>query len=292
MHRLISGNSYVLGITVSTKRVMELKNLRPDRIEIKTGNNNIPASYDYSINGKTYRFPIDPDTLQSDVLHIKEPHPSNDLYGLSPIQAAFMAIDQHNEAAEWNKKLLENSARPPGVFSLKNHENVVPISPEQVQQISDSFKEKFAGSENAGKPLFINADMVWQSMGMSPTDMDWLNGKNTSARDICLAFGYPALLLGMPEGATFSNVGEAKMSLYEETVIPLVQNVFSEISYYLSNKTGKNIEIVADLDQVSALMPRRLIARQNARDDMNAGLITPNEARVEIGYDPVVGGDD
>lgn len=293
MYRLISGNSYLLANTVSTGRIMEFTNLRPDRVCIRTNSQNEPIAYDYTINGSLYSYLIDPITYDSEVLHIKEPHPLCDLYGLSPIQAAAMTIDQHNESGEWNKKLLENSARPPGILAMKDKgDNAPPLKADQLQQISEMLNDKFAGFRNAGKVPVINFDMEWRSMGMSPTDMDWINGKNTSARDICLAFGYPSLLLGMPEGATFSNVAEAKLALYEETVIPLLQSILSEIAYYLSLHDKQEIEIVPNLDGVTALQPRRQIARQNARDDMLAGLISPNEARLEIGYDPVQGGDD
>lgn len=39
-------------------------------------------------------------------------------------------------------------------------------------------------------------------------------------------------------------------------------------------------------------MVRREIARRNARDDVGAGIITINEARVEQGYQEVDGGDE
>ena len=44
---------------------------------------------------------------------------------------------------------------------------------------------------NAGKPLFLFGDATWTAMGISPKDMDFVNAKNTTARDIALAFGVP-----------------------------------------------------------------------------------------------------
>lgn len=293
MYRLISGNNYILGNIVSTGRVMELTNLRPDRVTIKTNGYEEPVAFEYLINGNIYTYLIDSMTDDSEILHLKEPNPLCDLYGLSPIQAAAMGIDQHNESGEWNKKLLENSARPPGILAMKDKGDTAPnLKPEQLKQISEDLHDKFSGYKNAGKIPVINFDMEWRAMGMSPADMEWINAKNTTSRDICLAFGYPALLLGMPEGATFSNVSEAKLSLYEDTIVPLMQDILSELSHYLSIKTKTEINIVPDLDQVSALSPRRETIRKNARDDMTAGVITPNEAREEIGYDAVPGGDD
>ncbi len=290
MPLLIDGNSYILGNIISKQGKGELISLRPDRVEIKTSSAGQPTHYEYKINNETFAYPIDPQTHHSDILHIKEPHPTDDLYGLSPMEAAGISIDQHNESSTWNKKLLENSARFPGILTMKDPGIGTPrMTQTQLSDISNKLNTQYTGFQNAGKIPVFNFDMAFQSLGMTPTDMDWLNAKNSTARDICLAFGYPPHLLGMAEGATFNNVGEAKLSFYEETVIPLTKRIHSALSHFLSQQTGQNIQIVAYLDQVSALAPRREIARKNAREDLQAGVITINEAREEMGYDPLPG---
>lgn len=293
MYRLISGNTYIYNLRVSTKRIMQMDLLRPDRVRILFIRENEPYAYEYTIAGIVYQYPIDPNTQLSDVLHLKEPNPLCDLYGLSPIGSSIISVEQHNSAVAWNKALLDNGARPPGVLSLVNRNDAAP-SPTQatLDDISARLNEKYAGYKNAGKIPVLGFDMEWRNMGMSPTDMDWLNGKNSSARDVCLALGYPAHLLGQTEGSTFNNVSEAKLSLYEDTVIPLAESMYSEIAYYIRKQQGDAIEIVPDLDKVSALTPRREAARKNARDDLTAGVITTNEARAEGHYDEITGGDD
>lgn len=299
-HRLISGNCYMQGNVVYTGRMMGLSLMRPDRVTIMVTAYNEPYEYLYNYYGKLYHFPIEPITQHSEVLHIKEPNPLNDLYGMSPIAAASMSVDQHNESSEWNKKLLENSARPPGILTMKDKSDSAPqMSKEQLGEVRELLNERITGAKNAGKIPVLNFDMVWQSLGMSPTDMDWLNGKDTSARDICYAFGYPPHLLGLPDNSTYNNMSEAKLALYEETVIPLLQNYLEEISYFINYHSGiedvndkKAIEIVPDLDCVSALTPRRESARETARADLMAGILTINESRAEIGYEPVDGGDE
>lgn len=295
-HRLISGNTYMLGNKVSagsTNRIMELSLLRPDRVQIEVDAQGRLRDYKYTINNTTKIYPIDSVTLISEVLHTKEVNPIDDLYGLSPIAVSAMGIDQHNEAGEWNMKLLENSARPPGVLVMKDKsDSAAQLTLEQKADLRAEVYEKLSGYANAGKLPILTWDMDWKALGMSPADMEWINSKSTSARDICLAFGYPSHLLGMPEGATFNNVGEAKLSFYEETVIPLIQGIHEELSYWLSAHIGQTIEIVADLDQVSALAIRRETTRKTAREDYNAGLITVNEARLESGYDEIEGGDE
>ncbi len=292
-HRLISGNTYIHGNIVADRKsaVRELTLMRPDRVTIQTNDWYIPKCYVYAINNKVIRYDIDPETLLSEVLQIKTINPTDDLYGLSPIAVAAMSIDQHNQSSEWNKNLLQNSATPRGVLSMKDrNDNAPPLTREQREDITNSINEKFSGARNAGRIPVVGFDMQWQSMGMSPTDMDWINGRATSARDICLAFGYPAQLLGMPEGSTFNNVDSAKLSLYEDTVVPLAQSILDELSYWLSKQYQQNIELCIDIDKIPALQPRRETARTSARNDVLAGIITVNEARDEMDYEPMPGG--
>jgi HK97 family phage portal protein len=293
MYRLISGNTYILGNIASTKKIMELTLLRPDRVKIEVDSFNIPKNYIYEINGNKKSYRIDPVTFMSEILHVKEPHPLDDLYGFSPIAAAAMSIAQNNESSEWNKKLLENSGRPPGIISMKDKgDNAASPTPEEMTKISADIHEKFKKWSKDGRIPVLSFAMDWQSLGMTPTDMNWISGKSTTARDICLAFRYPPFLLGMPEGATYNNISEAKLALYEEAVIPVLQSILSELAYYISVQKGINLEIDLDLDQVPALMVRREIARKNARDDVGAGILSINEGREEGGYDPVDGGDE
>lgn len=285
-HRLIGGNTYMhLNKGDIYETAEELTLFRPDWVYIEL-KNFIPVAYVYTLNGKKYRYPIDLDTNISEVLQMKTFNPLCPLYGLSPISAASMSIDQHNEASEWNKSLLENASKPAGILSMRDRgDNAPSLTPEQQALMSRQVNDKFAGPGNSGKIITLNYDMQWQSLSFSPTDMDWLNGKQATARDICLAFNYPAMLLGFPEGSTFNNVSEAKLSLYEETIIPLLNSMLEEMSHWLSLSLNINLEIVPDLDKVSALAPRREMARNNARLDLAAGVITTNEARLEGGYD-------
>lgn len=294
-YRLIGGNTYFHLIKGQfTNQPKEIELFRPDRVVINV-EQGIAKEYQYSApNGQLYTYPIDQETGLSEVMLSKTFNPLNDLYGLSPISAALSAILQYNEASRWNQLMLQNSARPAGILSMVDRgDNAANLTPEQIDKLSAMINGKIGGAKNAGKAFVLNSDMKWQPMTFSPSDMDWLNGRNANARDIALAFGYPAFLLGLPDASsTYNNVEQAKLSLYEETVIPTLNAILESLSYWISSMTNIAIDLKPDLDKVSALLPRRLIARQNARADLAAGLITTNEARAEIGYDEVEGGDE
>lgn len=50
------------------------------------------------------------------LLHLKLFHPLDDRVGFAPLASAGAALDLHNAASHWNKRLLDNSARPSGAL--------------------------------------------------------------------------------------------------------------------------------------------------------------------------------
>lgn len=99
--------------------------------------------------------------------------------------------------------------------------------------------------------------MDWKEMSLSPKDMDYVEMKNSAARDIALAFGVPPQLLGIPGDNTYSNLAEARLALWEQTVIPHVNGLVDALNNWLVPKFDPKIVIEADMDEVPALAPRR-----------------------------------
>jgi HK97 family phage portal protein len=283
-HR-ISGNTFMEIAGAEGASYVELYALRPDRMSVIPGPDGFPSRYDYKLGSRKKPFGVDFVSGKSPILHWRTFNPLDDYLGLSPISAAALSIDQHNAANKWNTRLIENDARPPGTFKTPPG---MQLQPKQRRELEEQIQSKISGPENAGKPL-VQAGLEWQPMGFSPHDMDWLNSKHTSARDVCNAFGFPSMLLGIPGDNTYSNYKEARLALYEETVIPLVEELVGELNNWLTPRFGDDLELRADWDQVSALADRR--ETKWSRID-SASFLTPNEKRSELGWEPKEGGDD
>jgi HK97 family phage portal protein len=119
--------------------------------------------------------------------------------------------------------------------------------------------------------------------------MDWLAGRSAAARDIALAFGVPAQLIGIPDAQTYANVEQARLAFYEETVLPLLTRVIAGFDHWLCPMYGDDIELDFDPDSISALAEKR---QGQWAKLQNADFLTRNEKRTAAGYGPVPGGDD
>lgn len=280
-YKLISGNSYIQAVKSADGMAHELFALRPDRIALIAGKSCMPAGYRYTVGDKVTDFKVDKLTGQSDILHLKNFHPLDDWYGLSSIEAAAYSIDQHNQAGEWNQSLLQNGARPSGALIVKGVGNDGGyLSEDQYIRIKNQIEDAHCGPANAGRPLLLEGGLEWKEMSLSPKDMDFLNIKNSAARDIALAFGVPAQLLGIPGDNTYSNMAEARLALWEQTIIPLLENTVTALNNWLVPMFGDRLTISYDKNSISALIPRREALWSSVQ---NADFMTLDEKRKMVG---------
>ncbi len=292
---LLSGNSYLIGAGAEGSEPKELYCLRPDRVKIIPGQTTLPEAYHYSINGKTIsQYDVNQETGESPVKHFKLFHPKSDYLGLSPLVAAASNIDSHNLTNRHNVSLLQNGARPSGAVIFKPKDETgatVQLSDTQRAQILADMETRFSGSGNAGRPMLLEGDFNFQQMGMSPKDMDFSVLKKMSAIDIALCFGVPAQLVGIPDAQTYNNMPEARLALYEETIIPILRRIQSDLNEWLTPQFGDDLRLEYDVDSIPAMAESRKRVFESVVSGVNSGILTRNEAREKLGYDPIKGGD-
>lgn len=283
-YRMISGNAFIQAVGPKDSAPIELHLLRPDRVAVIAGKGTLPAGYRYSVGEKVIDFSVDRITGRSRILHIKSFHPLNDWYGLSPVEAAAYSIDQHNQSGAWNQSLLQNGARPSGALVVRaDGNNSGTLSEDQYSRVKTQIDEQFTGSTNAGRPLLLEGGLDWKEMSLTPKDMDFVEAKNSSARDIALAFGVPPQLLGIPGDNRYSNLQEARLALWEQTIVPLVNCTIDALNSWLLPMFENNLELVPNTDNIPALALRNQVIWDRLE---RANFLTDDEKRAAVGYGP------
>jgi HK97 family phage portal protein len=136
----------------------------------------------------------------------------------------------------------------------------------------------------------LEGGLDWKAMGLSPKEMDWIKGKDVSAREIALAYGVPAQLVGIPDSQTFANMREARLALWEDTVVPLLDRAIDTFNAW-AMQWWPELRVRFDLDGVPALALRRERKAEGLERLVGAGILTRNEARAELGFGDIAGGD-
>ncbi|MXP15030.1 phage portal protein [Altererythrobacter confluentis] len=280
-HLLLHGNGYVQIMKDGAGRPVELFALRPERIAVVAGEDGWPAAYQYRLTDRTLTIPLEDDSGWPNIIHLKAFHPGDDHYGAGCLAAAEQAVAIHNAASQWNRALLENAARPSGalVYDAGEHGG---LSPDQFDRLKAELANAYSGQVNAGRPMLLEGGLTWQSLSMSPADMDFANLKAAAARDIALAFGVPPMLLGLPGDNTYANYREANRALWRLTLLPLAGKILSGIAQGVEPWfPGASLSI--DLDRIPALSEdrERLWSQVSAAD-----FLTAAEKRALLGLEP------
>jgi HK97 family phage portal protein len=281
---LIAGNAYMEAVSIGGA-IRELHVLRPDRMKVIAGGDGWPDAYEYTANGASVRFGRSPDGVPRPILHMALFNPSNDYYGMSPIEAASSAIDLHNAASGWNKALLDNAARPSGALVYGGADGH--LTEEQFARLKAELESNYQGAMNAGRPLLLEGGLDWKPMSLTPKDMDFLEAKHASAREIALALGVPPMLLGIPGDNTYANYQEANRVFWRQTVLPLAARTLKAIGGWLAPSFGEALTLRPALDEVEALSAERAALWDRVQ---RADFLTVDEKRAAVGLPPIEAG--
>ena len=277
---LLHGNAFVRIIQTTDGNPAELFALRPDRVTIEAGADGWPVTYVYGSGETAERFDAQPPDGRAQVVHIKSFHPTDDLNGMGCLGAAAEAVAVHNAAARWNRALLANGARPSGAL-IYDPGDGLNLSEDQFRRLKEELAANFSGETNSGRPLILDGGLKWQTMSLTPADMDFAALKAAAAREIALAFGVPPMLLGLPGDNSYANYREANKALWRLTLLPLAGKILGALSEALSGWFA-NASLAVDLDRLPALSEdrERLWSQVSTAD-----FLTREEKRGLLGFE-------
>jgi HK97 family phage portal protein len=281
-HLQIAGNGWLELISLEGIP-REICALRPDRVRIIPGKSGWPAGWEHDGNGIKRRMWRDTATGRSPICHLKLFNPTDDLYGQSPLEAAAIAVDIHNAGGAWNKALIDNAARPSGALVYRGTTGNERLSEEQFERLKVELTNAHTGAANAGRPLLLEGGLEWTSMSLTPAEMDFVEARNASARDIALAFGVPPMLLGIPGDNTYANYREANLAFWRQTILPLVQKASATFAHWLAPWSEGALNVRPDLDGVPALAGDQEILWGRLQA---TSFLTTDEKRALAGFGP------
>lgn len=253
-------------------------------IEVKPGRGGIPSAYVHKRGGSETVFPVkglvNP---RADMFFWRMFNPTDYWRGQSPLMAGGIAADTHNAGAQWNYSLLKNNAKPSGVITFKEG---IQVEATTVQRIKEWFKKAFQGAENVGEIPILTGGAEWSQTSMNPTEMDHQTTMKEMAKLVSGVYRIPLPLIDN-DATTFNNMEMAKEKFYLDTVLPLAKDFLNSFGSWLLPAFGPDLELVVDMDDIPALEAVRDRKFNRVLKALNAGLITMDEARDEIGYDPL-----
>jgi HK97 family phage portal protein len=227
-------------------------------------------------NARGYQYPI----LPADMVHSRLFNPTDPIYGMAPLEAAMMRVEAENQGAALLADILKRGYAPGWIEAAKD-------SIWEETQVSQ-LKAHIRDSKSRGEELFLE-NASWHQMGFQPADSGISEGHILTKRDIASVFHVDPALIGDTTGRTYATYRESRQALYMEAVIPLLTEFRDDWNATIGKDLQSPLEF--DKDSFDAINSARAEAADRVQKLWASGLLMQNEARRELNYDPVDGGD-
>lgn len=224
----IYGNAYWFLAGQPGGTPQELWPLRPDRVQIVADAARGVRGYLYEVEGR--QIPLD----ASEVAHFRRWHPASDYYGLSTLEAARLAVETDRAMAEWNRRYFdEGMAVPAGIVAIRER-----VTDADFERIKQEWRAAYGGRER--KTAFLRGAAVeWHNVGLSQSDMDFLNARRFNREEIFQIFGLPVGMFS--ENATEANALVGERVFVERTLWPKLVRIAEKITTDLLPFYGANL---------------------------------------------------
>ena len=241
----------------------------------------LPANYmDIEPDKRTYvqgyTFQTSIDYTPNEIIHVKENSFHSIYRGTSRLRAAQRSMSQLTRMREFQDNFFKNGAVPglviksPSVISEKNKERMI-----------QSWVTRYRPDGGGRRPLVLDGGMELDSISnINFRELDFESSIDSANKEVLKVLGVPPIMLDSGNNA---NIRPNHRMYYLETVLPIIEKV---------NKALRKIfgyQITPDISNIPALQPELRDSAAYYSTLVNAGIITPNEAREALNYDEVFG---
>jgi len=280
----LTGKTFIYLVTIGegkNKKTQEMHNLDPRTMTVqmdKDGTEIVSFEQSDSKTGKskTYKpeeiiFSIYPNPLQQSIID-----------GQSPLSAGAKSVDTETQLSDYQYSILKNGGKIEGLITVDTEY----LTSEQAKEIQNKFEENYAEAKNSGKPLVMYGKNEYKNLGLTPTELSYLESKKATREDILTIYQVPKTILGITDGVQKGNYEEANAVFIKDTIKPLLINIVNKLN---------NSELVGDDKELTYIDPIPEDVELNMKKIENGTknfYMTTNEKRKLVGLEEISGLDE
>jgi HK97 family phage portal protein len=295
----LNGNAYALALRNDRWEIDELHLMDPNQSKPQVirsnGDSDAAGSIFYALGGNEIiearlgKANMHTQLLvpERDVLHIRlhsnrgYPRP---LLGESPLAAALGDIAAYQAIRDQQNQFFSNQARPSAVLQTDLN-----LDSTQVQQLRDRWNSQAKGLSAGGTPILTHGLKVFPWSQNAAKDLQVAELLKLANENICLVFRIPQAVLGLggaPLGAT-EQLMKSWLASGLGFCLNHVEQAFDRL-FGLAGQPGEYTEF----DTAALLRSDQKDRIESLARAVQTGILAPNEARNEEGFDSVSFGDE
>lgn len=215
----------------------------------------------------------------NEIIHIKE-NSFNSIYrGSSRLRACRRTMSQLTKMREFQDNFFKNGAvaglviKSPSTLSEKIKERMI-----------QAWITRYRPDAGGRRPMILDGGMELDNISnVNFKELDFENSITAAETEILKVLGIPPIMLDSGNNA---NIRPNHRLYYLETILPIAEKINCALERFFG------YEISNDLSNIPALQPELRDAANYYTSLVNGGIITVNEARMDLNYTEVEGYDE
>jgi HK97 family phage portal protein len=214
-----------------------------------------------------------------EIIHIKENSFYSIYRGVSRLKPALRTMVLMKNMRDFQDNFFKNGAVPGLVLKSPNT-----LSEKIKERMIQSWTARYKPDAGGRRPLILDGGIeVDKISNVNFREMDFQSAIQENEKIILKSIGVPPILLDSGNNA---NIRPNMRLYYLETIMPIVEKLNAGYSRYFGFNIGE------DITNIPALQPELRDQATFYTSLVNAGIITPNEARVAMNFDELPDADE
>ena len=272
---ILKGNAYVYIERAEDGTPLSLRYLPSSDVDIKYAKDKNFLCYNCSyIQNKKNLNP-------ADMLHFKL-FTFDGIQGVSLLKYSTQSVDTANATNQHAKEFFESGTnKASGILTVNSQ-----LSEKQRLQILNTWNTTYS-SGKAGLAV-LQGNMSYQPLSVNADEAQMLESREFNQADICQFLNLNPSQLGLKGYQSYTNFEDSQSELLQRTLMPYISMIENELTRKLV-PNEKNVKIILDTTQY-------LRANKKGQSEyytalVSGGILSINEARMELGYPAIDGGE-
>lgn len=209
----------------------------------------------------------------------------NGIVGLSPLEYARNSLGIAQAAEKATTDIYRNGGKPSGVLTIDKI-----LTPAQRKEIKANFDGIACGKSD--RLFTLEAGMKFQQVSLSPSDIELLSSRRFQIEDIARFFNVPSVMINDTSAGTTwgSGIQQIVQGFYKLGLRPYLERYEASMKAWLLTPEER-LEYDIEFDFNALLRPDKKERVVSNKEAIMSGQMTPNEARLSEGEQPLEGGD-
>ena len=201
--------------------------------------------------------------------------------GLGQAQSIADEVEIDEYAAAFEKRFFYNDATPSSVIAIEG------ASAEAVERFGSDWNNRFRGVANSHRTAVTSGKVSVAKLAENMKDLDMINGRIFLRDSVIAHFHVPREIMGITENSNRATAEAAQYIYAQNVLMPRIRKRQRALNIQLIPYWGDDVRYEFD-----EIIPRNQeFAKAKAIEGWNSGLLTRNESRKELDYEPTDNGD-